>query len=177
MKTKTDGIIVIICLCYHCREKNHSLPLLYMAKHFIWLNETKKRYNDFAIGYMINTCLNVNKDFIDQVEKYMYATFGEITQHFIKATLSKYNTSVFTLIMFYDTGEENHKKYFKVLSCVIYTVIKNCVCIDYLAFQLNNLSKIPVDSRHGEKSFNRILGIGIPDLLMNLMSYHVFKRT
>ena len=90
---------------------------------------------------MINTCLNVNKVFIYQVEKYMYDTFGEITQHFIKATLSKENTSVFTLIMFYETGEENHRKYFKVLCCVIYTVIKNYVCIDYLAFKLDSLSK------------------------------------
>ena len=85
--------------------------------------------------------MNVNKVFIYQVEKYMYDTFGEITQHFIKATLSKENTSVFTLIMFYETGEENHRKYFKVLSCVIYTVIKNYVCIDYLAFKLDSLSK------------------------------------
>ena len=40
------------------------------------------------------------------------------------------------------------------------------------------LSEIPVvsegGSKHGDKSFYRILGIGIPDLLMNLMSCHRF---
>ena len=28
--------------------------------------------------------------------------------------------------------------------------------------------------KHGERNFNRILGIGIPDSLMNLLSCHVF---
>ena len=32
-------------------------------------------------------------------------------------------------------------------------------------------------SKHGDKRFDRILGIGIPDLLMNLMSCHAFRRT
>ena len=32
-----------------------------MAKRFIWINETKKLINEFTIGYMINTGLNVNK--------------------------------------------------------------------------------------------------------------------
>ena len=30
--------------------------------------------------------------------------------------------------------------------------------------------------KHGNKSFNKILGIGIPDLLMNLMSCHNFLK-
>ena len=65
----------------------------------------------------------------------MYATFGEITQPFIKATLTKKNTSVLSLIIFYETRADNPKKYFIVLVCVIYTIIKNYVYIDYLACQ------------------------------------------
>ena len=84
---------------------------------------------------MINTCLNVNKAFREKVEKCMYTTFGEITQPFIKATLAKNNTSVLALIMFDETISDNPKKYFMVLSCVIYITIKNYVCIDYLACQ------------------------------------------
>ena len=30
--------------------------------------------------------------------------------------------------------------------------------------------------KHGDKRFDRILGIGIPDLLMNLMSCHGFFK-
>ena len=67
-----------------------------------------------------------------------------------------------------------------VLSCVIYNRIKNCVCINHLAFQSKKLSEIPAGSgegsKHCDKSFDRILGIGIPDLLMNLMSCHGFLK-
>ena len=42
------------------------------------------------------------------------------------------------------------------------------------------LSEISVGSggisKHGDKSFNKILDFGIPDLLMNLMSCHVFLK-
>ena len=55
---------------------NHHLPLFHMAKHFIWINETKKRINEFTVGYMINPGLNVNKAFREQVEKCLYTTFG-----------------------------------------------------------------------------------------------------
>ena len=40
---------------------NHCLTLFHMAKHFIWINETKQRINEFTIGYMINKGLNVDK--------------------------------------------------------------------------------------------------------------------
>ena len=42
---------------------NHVLPLLHMAKSFIWIEETKERINEFGIGYMITPNLYVNKDF------------------------------------------------------------------------------------------------------------------
>ena len=40
---------------------NHRLPLLYMDKPFIWLEETGERINEFEVGYMINPSLYVNK--------------------------------------------------------------------------------------------------------------------
>ena len=67
-----------------------------------------------------------------------------------------------------------------MLSCVIYTIIKNYVCIDYLDFQSKTLSEIPVGfgggSKHEEKGFDKILGVGIPYLLMNLMSCHEYLK-
>ena len=66
----------------------------------------------------------------------MYTKFGEITQTFIKATLVKNNKSVLSLMIFYETRAYNPRKYFILSSCVIYTIIKNCVCIDYLYCQL-----------------------------------------
>ena len=51
------------------------------------------------------------------------------------------------------------------------------VFIMYLLNQ-KKLSKLPLGSgggyKHEEKSYDKILGIGIPDLLMNLMSCCVF---
>ena len=68
---------------------NHCLPLFNVAKRFIFLNETKQRINEFKIGYMINTDLNINKALIEQVEKLMKTKFGAITQSFIRATFVK----------------------------------------------------------------------------------------
>ena len=42
---------------------NHSLPLLHIAKSYIWINETSGHINESAIGYMINPTLHVNKSF------------------------------------------------------------------------------------------------------------------
>ena len=53
----------------------------------------------------------------------MNNTFGALTQHFIKTTLSNNNTSVLALLIFHDKRGLKPKKYFRVLSCVIYTII------------------------------------------------------
>ena len=82
---------------------------------------------------MINPGLNVNKSFKGQVEKWMNIVLGGITKTYINATLEKNNTSVLTLVIFYETRAE--KKAYKVSSCVICTIIKNYVFIDYIACQ------------------------------------------
>ena len=61
----------------------------------------------------------------------MKTIFVAITQPHIKITLEKKKTRVLELLIFYET-RQNTKKAFNVLSCVIYTIISNCVCIDYL---------------------------------------------
>ena len=76
--------------------------------------------------------------------------------------------------MFHDTSGVKLKKYFRVLSCVVYTIIENYICIEYLGCESKQLSEIYVDYIYVEKYFNRILGIGITDLLMNLFSCHGF---
>ena len=85
------------------------------------------------------------------------------------------------LLLFYEKRADNPKKAFRVLSCVIYTIIGNYVCIDYLACESKQIIKITVNTgggfKNGNKSYDKILGIGIPDLLMNLMSCHAFRRT
>ena len=70
----------------------------------------------------------------------------------LKLHLSKTNTSVSALLMFHETGGENPKKAFRLLRSVIYIMIKNYVCIDYLACESKILSQISVGSKHGEKN-------------------------
>ena len=124
---------------------------------------------------MIKPALNINKAFKDQVTKCMKKTFVAITQPHISKMLAKHNTRVLALLMFYEK-RKNPKKVFKVLSCSIYTIISNYVYIYYLASELEKLSEIIVSYeggfKHKNKSYDKILGIGIPDFLMNLMSCH-----
>ena len=68
----------------------------------------------------------------------MKNTFGVTTQPFLKSTSSEKNTIVLEVILFYETIGDKPKIYFGVLSCVIYTIIKNYVSIDYLARQSKN---------------------------------------
>ena len=83
--------------CNHCNHMsmqsllgaNHHLTLCHMAKSFILPEETKERINKFSIGYMIIQILNINKLFIEQVNKFTKSTFGAITQHYVQTTLAK----------------------------------------------------------------------------------------
>ena len=60
----------------------------------------------------------------------------------IKYFPRKNNTCVMALIMIYDNNGEKPKKMYWVLSCVVYSFIDNCVCIDYLSYQSKNLISI-----------------------------------
>ena len=61
---------------------NHRLSLFYIDEHFIWINERKIRINEITIGYIINTGLNINRTFREQVDKCMLTTFGAISTTF-----------------------------------------------------------------------------------------------
>ena len=68
---------------------NYFMPLSHMAKSYILFEETNERINEFSIGYMMNPNLSINKDYKEQVTKYMKNTFGSITQQYISKILSK----------------------------------------------------------------------------------------
>ena len=53
----------------------------------------------------------------------------------INDCLGNKNTCVMALITFNDNNKEKPKKVYKVLSCVVYSLIENYVCIDYLSCQ------------------------------------------
>ena len=67
-----------------------------------------------------------------------------------------------------------------MLSFVIYTIISKYDCIDYLGYEKSKLSDLNLGgtakNNHNDKDYDNILGIGIPDLLFNLLSCHGFSK-
>ena len=57
---------------------------------------------------------------------------------------------------------------FRVLSCVIYAIIRKYVCIDYLGSEKSKLSYLCLGGtgryKHHDTDYDNVLGIGIPDL-------------
>ena len=77
--------------------------------------------------------------------------------------------------MFCETKKKS-KKLFRVLSYVLYYVIENNVCINYLCCNSKTLSVISSDKIFKKASCNELLGIGITEVLMNLISFHGFIK-
>ena len=56
--------------------------------------------------------------------------------------LKNKNTCVMALIMISDNNGGNAKKVYRGSSCVVYSLIENYVCIEYISFQSKSLSSI-----------------------------------
>ena len=63
----------------------------------------------------------------------MNDTIGTITLPLLKHCEKN---CILALVMLYETRNKNTTKVFIFLSCVIYTIIDNYLCIDYLAWQI-----------------------------------------
>ena len=67
-----------------------------------------------------------------------------------------------------------------MLSCVIYAIISKYFCIDYLGSEKAKLSDLRtrVSSKYKrlDKNFDNVLGFGIPDLFLNLLSCRGFSN-
>ena len=151
-----------------------------MAKSYIWLEETNQRINEFYIGYMMNPNLIINKAFKEQVKVCMKTTISTSTMTHIIKILLKPNTRVLALVMVFDNRNKYAKKMSRVLSCVIYTIISKYVCIDYLGYDKSKLSylRLGVTGRYKnlDKNYENLLGFGIPDILLNLLSCQGFLK-
>ena len=88
----------------------------------------------------------------------------------------KKNTSAMALIMIYENNAEIEKTVYIVLSCVVYTLIDNYICIEYLLFKSKTLCDISSNPTFKGTSFDLLLSIGIPELLLNLISCHGFIK-
>ena len=65
---------------------------------------------------------------------------------------------------------------FKVLSCVIYTIINRYVCIDYLRTEKKKISELRLgcnlQSKHDGMDYYNLFGIVIPDRFLNMLWCH-----
>ena len=90
------------------------------------------------------------------------------------------NTRVLALVIFYENRKKIIRKMFRVLSCVIYTIIGKYVYIDYLGYEKSKLSDLHLGGtgkyKHHDTDYDNVLGIGIPDLLFYLLSCHGFSK-
>ena len=133
-------------------------------------------YTTVLIGYMINPSLKFNNLFITQVEKCLGCSFSISKMKTIKNCLIKKNTSIMALIFIYENNEDIPNKNHRVLSCVVYNLIGNYVCIEYLSCQSKTLINISCYPTFKDTGFNTLLGIGITELLLNLIYWHGFMK-
>ena len=115
---------------------NCRIPLIHMSKRKNYIEEKNERINEFSFAYMFNPTLHTNKFFKEQVKACLSNTFGADTNKHINKILLNRNTREITLVAYYEHGNLNSRKIFKVLSCVIYTIIDRYVCIDYLCIEI-----------------------------------------
>ena len=127
---------------------------------------------------MFNPNLHTKKVFREQVKACLSNTFGADTNKHINKTLIKRNTRLLALFVHYEHGTINPGKMFKVLSCVIYTIIDRYVCIDYLGTEIKKISQLKLGRslkiRHEDKDYDNLFGICIPDIFMNMLSCQGF---
>ena len=126
----------------------------------------------------MNPNFNMNKLFREQVKVCMITTFSTSTMTRISKILLKPNTRVLALVMFFE-NRKNTKKFFRVLSCVIYTIISNYVCIDYLGSEKKIklfLFVVAGSYKYLGGKYENVLGFGIPDLLLNFLSCRLILK-
>ena len=77
--------------------------------------------------------------FREQVEKFLRDPFHKNKMENVRYIMKNKDTRIIALIMFYKSKGKNPIKVYIVLSCVLYYLIDNYVCIDYLSCQIKKL--------------------------------------
>ena len=70
--------------------------------------------------------------------------------------------------------EQRKKIMFRVIVAVIYTIVYNFICLYYLCMIQDNIFKH--ENKFEKTELNNFSGLGIPDILMSIISCHVFSK-
>ena len=128
--------------------------------------------HQFHVGYITDNFLKKHRTLRDQVIKIFQSKFKLFTLKCIKNKWSKNNLSVLLLVTFH----ENRRAFmYKLIGAVIYTIIHEYICLDYLGLIPWNLSK--QNSNFKNTNFSALSRMVIPEILMNIMSYHVSVKS
>ena len=119
-------------------QLSYSFNTYVKEKNYIEI--TNERINEVSFAYMCNPTLYRHKLFKDKVKLCLNNTFGADTNKQINVILKRPNTIVIALIINYEHGSYSTINFFKLLSCVVYTIIDKYVCIDYLCTENKRLS-------------------------------------
>ena len=101
----------------------------------------------------------------------MSKSFSGATMMPVRKVLKKLNTHVISLLMFNDN--RNSIK-FKVLSSIVYCIMYNLICVDYLCCTKTKLCIVSKGQLFENRTYNSVSGIGIPEILMNIISCRGF---
>ena len=70
--------------------------------------------------------------------------------------------------------KQKSKTNYSVLSCVLYSVMYNYVCIEYICCHSKTLINVSYNKIFEEESYNELLCIFIPGVLINLVYFYGF---
>ena len=98
----------------------------------------KGTVHKFHMGYITHTSLKKHRTHREQVIKTFQSAFKLITLECIKNDISKNNVSVISLIVFH---ENRTILMYNVIGVVMYTIIDDYICLDYLGLLQAKLSK------------------------------------
>ena len=132
--------------------------------------------NQFAIVYMVNPKLNINKFFKDQFWNFFWKKHFIQVPYLVWNVFNKENTCFIVIVIFDENRTTNPVKLFRVLICIIYYFKDNYVWIEYLGCKSKNSSVICFDKICMDIIHNELIGIVIPELIMNLISFHLFLK-
>ena len=107
----------------------HRLHLSNMENKTAMNEKGEKTIYQFQVGFMLNPVLNIKKAFKEKSEINMEKYFSGTTMTPVRKVLKKRNTRVISLLMF---NENIKNMIFKVLSPIVYCIMENYVCVDYL---------------------------------------------
>ena len=100
------------------------------------------------------------------------STFDASKSQAMRKLMKDENTRILVLIVFY--YNTNYLVY-KVLGVVIYFILEHYVCINYLCLQKEN--KLSLTHKLFEENlYDNISGIGITEMLLNIVSCYVFYQ-